>query len=147
MASIMAAVEPLPLVPPTCTTGYAACGSPSARAGRSRRARSRSTPRRARANSRASACASAGPAPRAPGQRAQEARQLAFEIAPMHDEVEHAVLEQELGALESVGQLLTDGLLDDAGAGEADQRPRLGHDDVAEHGEAGRHSARGRMQK
>src|SRR6266481_928632 len=46
-------------------------------------------------------------------------------LAALDDEVEHAVLEQELGALEPFGQLLADGLLDDARAGEADERLRL----------------------
>src|SRR5206468_224996 len=41
-------------------------------------------------------------------------------LAALDDEVEHAVLEQELGALEPFRQLLADGLLDDARAGEAD---------------------------
>ena len=51
----------------------------------------------------------------------------------------------ELAALEAGGQLLTDGLLDDAGAGKADQRTGLGQHDVAQAGEAGRDTAGGRM--
>ena len=62
-------------------------------------------------------------------------------LAPIDDDVEHAVLEQELAALESFGQLLADGLLDDARAGEADERLRLGDVDVAEHREARGHAA------
>ena len=38
---------------------------------------------------------------------------------------------QELGALESLGELLADRLLDHARTGEADQRPRLGDVEVA----------------
>ncbi len=37
-----------------------------------------------------------------------------LELAPIDDHVEHAVLEQELAALEALGKLLPDGLLDDA---------------------------------
>src|SRR5689334_25296109 len=37
----------------------------------------------------------------------------------MDDHVDHAVLEQIFGALETVGKLFADGLLDDAQAGEA----------------------------
>ena len=51
------------------------------------------------------------------------------------------LLEQELAALESFGQLLADRLLDDARAGEADQRLRLGDVEIAEHREARRHAA------
>ena len=43
------------------------------------------------------------------------------------------------------GQLLADGLLDDARAGEADQRARLGDVDVAEHGVGGGDAAGGRV--
>ena len=55
------------------------------------------------------------------------------------------MLEQELAALEALGQALADGLLDDPRAGEADQRLGLGDVEVAEHGEAGRDPARGRV--
>ena len=64
---------------------------------------------------------------------------------PLHDHVDHAVLEQIFGALESVGQALADGLLDHARAGEADQRARLGDLHIAQHGIGGRHAARGRI--
>ena len=56
-------------------------------------------------------------------------------------DVEHAVLEQELAALESFGQRLADRLLDDARTGKADERLRLGDVDVAQHGEARRDAA------
>src|SRR6266852_7128698 len=55
----------------------------------------------------------------------------------MDDGVEKTMLEQELGALESFGKFLANGLLDDAGAGEADERAGLRDVEVAEHGEAG----------
>jgi hypothetical protein len=45
---------------------------------------------------------------------------------PIDDQVEHPVLEQELAALEALGQLLADRLLDDARAGEPSERLRLG---------------------
>ncbi len=48
---------------------------------------------------------------------------------------------QELAALEALGQLLTNGLLDDAGPREADERLGLRDVQVAEHREAGRHAA------
>ena len=63
----------------------------------------------------------------------------------MDDHVDHAVRQQVLGALEAVRQLLADGLLDDARAGEADQRAGLCDVDVAEHGVAGGDAARGRV--
>jgi hypothetical protein len=53
------------------------------------------------------------------------------------------VLEEELGALETFGELLTDGLLDDAGASETNQRLRLGDVEVTQHGEAGGDAAGG----
>ena len=59
------------------------------------------------------------------------------ELVAVHDHVDHAVLEQIFGALEALRQLLADRLLDDARAGEADQRARLGDVDVAEHGVGG----------
>ena len=48
-------------------------------------------------------------------------------------------------ALEAFGQLLPDGLLDDARAGEADERARLGDVQVAQHREAGGDAAGGRI--
>jgi hypothetical protein len=53
------------------------------------------------------------------------------------------VFEEELGALEAFGELLADGLFDDAGAGEADERAGFGDVEVAEHGEAGGDAAGG----
>jgi hypothetical protein len=55
------------------------------------------------------------------------------------------VLEQELGALKALGQGLAHGLLDDARTGETDQCARLGDHHVADHGEARRHAAHGRI--
>ena len=56
----------------------------------------------------------------------------------------HAVVEQELGGLEALGQVLADGLLDHPRAREPDHRARLGQDHVAEHREARAHAAGGR---
>ena len=67
------------------------------------------------------------------------------QVAAVDDQVDRAVLEQELAALEAFGQRLAHGLLDDARAGEADQRARLGDVEVAEHRQARGHAARGRV--
>ena len=72
---------------------------------------------------------------------AQHAGDDVLQLAPIDDDVEHAVLEQELAALEALGQLLPDRLLDDARAGEADERLRLGDVEVAQHREARGHAA------
>ncbi len=47
------------------------------------------------------------------------------------------MLEEELAALEAFGELLANGLLDDAGAGEADEGVGFCDVEVAEHGKAG----------
>ena len=52
---------------------------------------------------------------------------------------------QIFGALEAFRQLLADGLLDDARAGEADQRAGLGDLDVAQHGVGRGDAAGGRI--
>ena len=55
------------------------------------------------------------------------------------------MLQEELGALEPVREGLANGLGDDPGPGKADERPRLGQDDIAEHREARGDAARGRV--
>ena len=65
-------------------------------------------------------------------------------LVAMHHHVDHAVLVEIFGALEAIGKLLADGLLDHAGTGKADQRAGLGDVDVAEHGVGGGHAAGGR---
>ena len=65
----------------------------------------------------------------------QQMRERAAQLVALHDGVDQAVLERELGGLETLGQLLLDGVLDDALPREADERARLGQDDVALHGE------------
>src|SRR5690606_33145029 len=81
--------------------------------------------------------------PRSVQEVTQEQRELRLELGARDDVVEHPVIEQELGALKPFGELLADGLLDDAWAGEADERARLGEVHVAEEREARRHAAGG----
>src|SRR5262245_44842739 len=71
----------------------------------------------------------------------QNVDQEVAQLAAVHDGVEHAVVEQEFRALESLGQFLADRLLDYARAGEADQRAGLGDVEIAEHRVAGGHAA------
>src|SRR6266478_926159 len=66
-----------------------------------------------------------------------------LEVLAMDDGVEEAVFEEEFGALETFGELLADGLLDDARAGETDERAGFTDVEVAEHGEAGGDAAGG----
>src|SRR5690606_33416938 len=61
------------------------------------------------------------------------------EFGARYHAVDHAVLEQELGRLETLGELLASDLLDDARAGEPDPGARLGDDDVSRGRVAGRH--------
>ena len=72
-------------------------------------------------------------------------RELVAHLAAVDDHVDRAVLQQELGALEAFGQRFAHGLLDHARPGETDQRARLGDDHVADHREARRHAAHGRI--
>jgi hypothetical protein len=59
------------------------------------------------------------------------------QLAAVHDGVEHAVFEQEFGALEPLGHLLADRLLDHTRTGESDQRAGFGDVEIAEHRETG----------
>ena len=70
--------------------------------------------------------------------------EVELEFLAGDDGVEEAVLEEEFAALEAFGELLADGLLDDAGAGEADECSGFGYVEVAEHGEAFGGDAAGR---
>ncbi len=83
------------------------------------------------------------PGGRPAGQETAQLRQRRAQVVAVHDHVDHAVREQVLGALEAFGQLLADGLLDDARAGEADERPGLGDVHVAQHGIGGSDAAGG----
>src|SRR3989338_10795222 len=65
-----------------------------------------------------------------------ELGELRLQLLAVHDPVDHAVLKQELGGLETLRQLLTDRLLDHARPRESDERPGLGEDEIAQTGEA-----------
>ena len=70
------------------------------------------------------------------GRLGQEPAQLGdgrAQIVAMHHHIDHAVVAQIFRLLKSVRQFLANGLLDDARAGEADQRAGLGDLNVAEH--------------
>src|SRR5229473_1461051 len=66
-----------------------------------------------------------------------------LEVLAVDDGVEKAVFEEEFGALKAFGELLPDGLFNDAGAGEADERAGFTDVEVAEHGKAGGDAAGG----
>ena len=63
------------------------------------------------------------------------------DLATRNDRIAKAVLQQKLGALESLGQALVHVLLDRARAGKRRQGIGLGQDDVALHGKARSHAA------
>src|SRR5206468_5269952 len=65
-------------------------------------------------------------------QQAEQLSELLAQVLALDDAVDHALLDEELRALEALGELLADGLLDDPRPGEADQRVGLGEDHVAE---------------
>src|SRR5579883_2813078 len=64
-----------------------------------------------------------------------------FELAPVDDHVDGALLQQELGGLELIRQTLANRLLDDAASREADHRLRFRDDDVGLKGERRRDAA------
>src|SRR5256712_11198416 len=90
-----------------------------------------SPPRRASSRATASAYVTGG-LPRS-GRLVSEERENAaerlLEGAPLDDHVELSVGQQELRALESLGERLTDRLGDDARPGAANQRARLREED------------------
>src|SRR5438132_14284932 len=57
-----------------------------------------------------------------------------FHLGACRDDVDHAVFDEELRALESVRKCLTDGLLDHSRSGEPDERLRLRQIEIAKHG-------------
>src|SRR5207249_12330978 len=73
----------------------------------------------------------------------QEESDALLQLVARDDLVDEAVREEEFGALEARRELLADRLARDASAGESDERPGLGQDDVAERRE-GREDAAGR---
>ena len=62
---------------------------------------------------------------------------------PWNDGIQEAVLQQIFGALEALGELFADGLLNHPRAGEADQGAGLGQHDVPQAGKAGGDAAGG----
>ena len=112
-----ATIEPLPLVPPTWTSVKRLLGLPERVEQRldalEARAHARRARRRAGARSRATRLgvrSGGGPSGRWPAKKARRRRRVSAQLAALDDQVEHAVLEQELRALEALGQLLTDRL-------------------------------------
>src|SRR5688572_11514463 len=145
----MAVTDPLPLVPATCRVVKLRSGWPSASQRREMFSSPSLMPKVSSEESRSSNAWSArrcrhGDAGllRHPGRRqlcsheAQRTRHDRLHVPAVHDQIEHAVLDQELAPLKAVRQLLADGLLDDAGTGKADERLRFGDVEVAEHREA-----------
>src|SRR5258708_19189669 len=54
-------------------------------------------------------------------EEADAPREGLLELAPVDDEIEHPVLQEKLGALEPLGELLTNGLLDHPRPRKADE--------------------------
>src|SRR6476619_3934272 len=63
----------------------------------------------------------------------QEAGEGRLHLGAGRDQVDHPMLDEKLGALETFRESLADRLLDDARPGESDERLRLGDVEVAEH--------------
>src|SRR6476619_7478704 len=112
MDESVAAVEPFPLVPPTSTEGTLRSGRSSLSQRASIAASPSFIPRSSRDSSRAregnrsvkkGPPASRGRRSRRRPQELQAPHQRLLHLHPVHDEIEHAVLEQELGALEPLG--------------------------------------------
>src|SRR5262245_66368017 len=82
---------------------------------------------------------------RNPGQAAEgssdgvgeEAAEVVPHLLAVDHPVDLALFQEEFRALESLREVLLDRLLDDARAGESDQGPGLGEDDVGHRGERG----------
>ena len=79
------------------------------------------------------------------GQQRDQRSQLVAHLTPVHDHVDGAVFEQELGTLESIRQRFAHGLLNHARTGKTDQRAGLGDNHVTEESITGRNSAHGRV--
>ena len=76
--------------------------------------------------------------PPPPFVESEEQDQRIPQLPAGHDTVHEAMFLQIFRPLESLGQLLTDGLLDDAGTGKADERARLRQGDIrSQAGKAG----------
>src|SRR5438552_2584307 len=72
---------------------------------------------------------------------------VTLEFLAVHHGVEESVLQQKLGALETLRQFLADRLLDYPRPSEANQGARLGDIEIAKHGVAGRNAPRRRIGK
>src|SRR5262245_38438094 len=138
MEASIAATEPLPLVPPTCTKRYRCSGRPSASSNASMRSSpgrmpACSPPRRARRRAAASAYVTGNLARSGPlvGEVRENAAQRVLESAPLDDQVELAVPKQEFRPLEALGKRLANRPGDDLRAGESHHRARLAENDVA----------------
>src|SRR3972149_6239769 len=70
-----------------------------------------------------------------------------FELFAMADQVDQAVVQQELAGLKTLRQLLLGGFLDHPRPGKPDERLGLGDDYVAERRVAGHHTGGGGMRK
>src|SRR5439155_4269814 len=68
-------------------------------------------------------------------ERIQEEADPLLELGPRYDLINKAMLEEELEALESLGELFDDGLARHASSAEADKRAELGQHDDAERSE------------
>src|SRR6266545_5745159 len=67
------------------------------------------------------------------------------QVTAVDDHVDHAMVLEIFRPLKAVGQLLADGLLDDARPGKTDERARFRNMDVAEHGIGRGDAAGGRI--
>src|SRR5512132_4036232 len=79
------------------------------------------------------------------GEESEEAGHVRLQLGPRHDRVDVAEAQVLLGKAEILRKLLARRLLHDARARERDQRAGLCDDDVAETGEARKHTGRGRV--
>src|SRR6185503_148534 len=159
MLSSIATHEPLPFVPATVMTLYGGLRRPSESSTATKRSSRRSMRFGWTVSNQASQRSSVSPrcgvvtrkeppssgqcGPR--GQLREQRRDLIARVAAIENHVDGALLEQELGALEALGQRLARRLLDDARARETDQRAGLRNIDVAEQRETRRGAARRRI--
>src|SRR5262245_65562835 len=111
MEASIAATEPLPLVPPTCTSRYRCSGRPSASSNASMRSSpgrmpACSPPRRARRRATASAYVTGNLARsgRLVGEERENTAERVFEVAALDDQVELAVREKVLGPMKAIWQ-------------------------------------------